>query len=103
MPKQKGMCIAVFAKHGASPKQAIWRSVVDLLAANAFNVLVCDSVLNRNTTKKTKAEDDHPNFEFASLDQIKKKAKIAAFVPIASNKIKPRAKFHPLPKKSWIC
>ena len=78
MPKQKGMCIAVFAKHGASPKQAIWRSVVDLLAANSFSVLVCDSVLN--STRKIKADDSHINFEFASLETIKKKAKVAVII-----------------------
>jgi NAD+ kinase len=86
MPKQKGMCIAVFAKHGASPKQAIWRSVVDLLAANSFKVLVCDSMLSSTSNRTTKQEEQtpekapHPNFEFANLQQIKKKAKIAVII-----------------------
>jgi NAD+ kinase len=80
MPKQKGMCIAVFAKHGASPKQAIWRSVVDLLAVNAFHVLVCDSMLSGSSSKNSKPEYDQANFEFANLSLIKKKAKIAVII-----------------------
>ena len=80
MPKQKGLCIAVFAKHGASPKQVIWRSVVDLLANNGFRVLVCNTMLNCNTAKPSKIEENNPNFEFANLDLIKQKAKIAVII-----------------------
>jgi NAD+ kinase len=74
------MCIAVFAKHGASPKQTSWRSVVDLLSSNSFNVLVCDSMLNSNNSRKNKTEYFNHPFEFANLEKIKKKAKVAVII-----------------------
>jgi NAD+ kinase len=80
MPKRKGKCIAVFAKHGASPKQALWRSVVDLLVEHDFTVLVCDGVLSRGKKNKTRVEAEHKNFEFAGLDEIKAKAQTAVII-----------------------
>lgn len=77
MPKQKGLCIAVFAKHGATPKQAIWRSVVDLLASNSFDVLVCNAMLGSKTSH---SEPNSGNFTFASLEEIKQRARVAVII-----------------------
>ncbi|HEX4878434.1 MAG TPA: NAD(+)/NADH kinase [Limnobacter sp.] len=78
MPKQQGMCVAVFAKHGASHKQAIWRGVVDLLLSNGFKVLVADTVLAR-ARKGTGPMAKEP-FEFADMPTIKRRARVAVII-----------------------
>jgi NAD+ kinase len=77
MPKPKGMTVAVFAKHGASYKQAMWRSVVDLLNTHDFNVLVCDTVLN---SKPPKEGNTLNNVTFASVEEIRQRADAAVIV-----------------------
>ncbi|HEX4843313.1 MAG TPA: NAD(+)/NADH kinase [Limnobacter sp.] len=78
MPKQQGMCIAVFAKHGASHKQAIWRAVVDLLLSHGFKVLVADTVLAR--ARKRPSPPATEPFEFADMPTIKRRAKVAVII-----------------------
>ncbi|HEX4917469.1 MAG TPA: NAD(+)/NADH kinase [Limnobacter sp.] len=78
MPKQPGMCIAVFAKHGASHKQAIWRGVVDLLLSHGFKVLVADTVLAR--ARKGATPPVAEPFEFADMPTIKRRAKVAVII-----------------------
>ena len=80
MPKQKGVTIAVFAKHGASYKQDMWRSVVDLLLRNGFSVMVCDSVLNSKQSIAAAEKEQTPGFRFASVADICKKANIAVIL-----------------------
>lgn len=74
MPKKHGVCVAVFAKHGAKVSQTIWSDVADLLMANEFNVLVCDSVL-----PKSKKNDNErcQKYAFASIEQIREQAEYA--------------------------
>lgn len=78
MAKRPGKCIAVFAKHGSSHKQASWRTVVDLLIAHGYTVLVCDDILTART--RNKAEAQAVGYSFASLDTILKKAHKAVII-----------------------
>jgi NAD+ kinase len=76
MPKQKGMTIAVFAKHGSSYKQDQWRSVADLLLAHQFKVLVCDSVLNGHAGTPPLREAEL----FADIETIRQRADAAVII-----------------------
>jgi NAD+ kinase len=74
MQKKPGRCVAVFAKHGAKISQTIWSDVADLLIANDFKVLVCDSVLPKGSPLPHHRCE---KYQFASIEEIKKKADCA--------------------------
>lgn len=79
MPKHKGACIAVFAKHGATRQQETWQKVVALLVQHKYEVLVSDSVFQRASARKN-ADPAPGGFQFANMDEIRKKAKFAVII-----------------------